>query len=126
LSARARPLRRRPPRPRSRRAQGGGGGSRSPRRPAHAVPRRPRPLGPRSAAEGGRREAVKDVVVVGAGIGGLTAAWQLRDLDTLVLEAEDRVGGRVKSFARGDHWVSVGAHMFPGEGSFVRALLDEL
>jgi protoporphyrinogen oxidase len=44
---------------------------------------------------------VKEVVVVGAGIGGLTAAWQLRDLDTLVLEADDRVGGRVKSFVRG-------------------------
>jgi oxygen-dependent protoporphyrinogen oxidase len=69
---------------------------------------------------------VKDVVVVGAGIAGLTAAWELRDLDTLVLEAEDRVGGRIKSFDRGDHWVSVGAHMFPGEGSYLWGLLREL
>jgi len=69
---------------------------------------------------------MKDVVVVGAGIAGLTAAWQLRDLDVLVLEADDRVGGRIKSVERGSHWVSVGAHMFPGEGSLLWGLLQEL
>lgn len=69
---------------------------------------------------------MKDVVIVGGGIAGLTAAWRLRDLDTLVLEAEDRVGGRIKSFPRGDYWVSVGAHMFPGEGSLLWDLLHEL
>jgi len=69
---------------------------------------------------------VRDVAVVGAGIAGLTAAWQLRDLDTIVLEADDRVGGRIKSVERGPHWVSVGAHMFPGEGSFLWGLLQEL
>jgi protoporphyrinogen/coproporphyrinogen III oxidase len=69
---------------------------------------------------------VKDVVVVGAGIAGLTAAWQLRDLDTLVLETDDRVGGRIKSVERGSHWVSVGAHMFPAEGSLLWGLLQEL
>jgi oxygen-dependent protoporphyrinogen oxidase len=65
-------------------------------------------------------------VVVGGGIAGLVAAWELRDLDTLVLEAEGRVGGRIKSFDRGDHWVSVGGHMFPGEGSYLWDLLGEL
>jgi protoporphyrinogen/coproporphyrinogen III oxidase len=64
--------------------------------------------------------------VIGAGIAGLTAAWRLRDLDTLVLEADDRVGGRIKSFERGEHWLSVGAHMFPGEGSLLWSLLDQL
>jgi oxygen-dependent protoporphyrinogen oxidase len=43
-----------------------------------------------------------------------------------VLEADDRVGGRIKSFERGAHWLSVGAHMFPGEGSLLWSLLTEL
>ena len=40
-----------------------------------------------------------DVVVVGAGYAGLTAAWQLAGagVDAVVLEAADRVGGRVFS-----------------------------
>lgn len=38
-----------------------------------------------------------DVIVIGAGVTGLTAAWRLADagLDVLVLEARDRVGGRL-------------------------------
>ena len=67
---------------------------------------------------------VKDVVVVGAGIAGLAAAWILRDRDVLVLEAEDRVGGRMKSEPRGDYWLSVGAHMFPGPGSVIAGLVE--
>ena len=70
---------------------------------------------------GGRRE----VVVVGAGIAGLTAAWDLRDLDVLVLEAGDRVGGRIRSEARGDYWLNFGAHVFGGPGSETGRLLDE-
>jgi oxygen-dependent protoporphyrinogen oxidase len=69
---------------------------------------------------------MKDAVVVGGGIAGLTAAWRLRDLDTILLEAEPRVGGRIKSVERDGRWVSVGAHMFPGPGSLLWDLLDEL
>lgn len=68
---------------------------------------------------------MKDVVIIGAGIAGLTAAVRLQDLDVLVLEAEDRVGGRIKSERRGSYWVSVGAHMFPEPGSIVGSLVDE-
>ena len=64
-----------------------------------------------------------DVVVVGAGIAGLAAAWELRDRDVLVLEAEQRVGGRIKSEPRGSYWVSVGAHMFPEPDSAVGRLV---
>ena len=52
--------------------------------------------------------------MIGGGIAGLSAAWWVRDLDPLVLEADDRVGGRIKSIPHGDYWVSLGAHMFPG------------
>lgn len=67
----------------------------------------------------------KDVVIVGAGIAGLTAAVKLQDLDILVLESEDRVGGRIKSEKRGAYWVSVGAHMFPEPDSIVGRLVQE-
>lgn len=42
-----------------------------------------------------------DVIVIGAGVAGLTAARALRDLDVVVLEASDRVGGRVRTMHRG-------------------------
>jgi monoamine oxidase len=47
----------------------------------------------------------RDVVVVGAGLAGLTAARELRGagLDVQVLEARDRVGGRTLSRQVGDH-----------------------
>jgi protoporphyrinogen/coproporphyrinogen III oxidase len=67
----------------------------------------------------------KDVVIVGAGIAGLTAAVKLQDLDILVLESENRVGGRIKSEQRGAYWVSVGAHMFPEPDSIVGRLVQE-
>ena len=36
---------------------------------------------------------VHDAVIVGGGIAGLSAAWDLRNRDVLVLEASDRPGG---------------------------------
>src|SRR4051794_8937153 len=66
-----------------------------------------------------------DVVVVGGGMAGLSAAWALRDLDVVVLEASDRVGGRVRSERRGDYWLNFGAHVFAGAGSETDRLLRE-
>jgi protoporphyrinogen/coproporphyrinogen III oxidase len=68
---------------------------------------------------------VTDVVVVGGGIAGLAAAWRLRDLDVLVLEAADRVGGRVCSEPRGDVWLNFGAHVFGGPDSATGRLITE-
>jgi len=43
------------------------------------------------------------VIVIGAGIAGLAAAQQLQQfgLEVIVLEARDRVGGRIATFRKG-------------------------
>jgi protoporphyrinogen/coproporphyrinogen III oxidase len=61
----------------------------------------------------------RDVVVIGGGIAGLSAAWRLRHRDVLLLEAGDRLGGRMRSDVRGDYRLNYGAHLFPGPGSLV-------
>lgn len=63
--------------------------------------------------------------MVGAGIAGLAAAWTLRDRDVMVLEASDRVGGRIKSESRGRYWLNFGAHVFGGAASATGRLLEE-
>ena len=71
-------------------------------------------------------EGRRDAVVVGAGIGGLAAAWDLRDRDVLVLDAADRLGGRVHSEPRGPYWLNLGAHVFSGPGSATWRLAEEV
>jgi oxygen-dependent protoporphyrinogen oxidase len=68
---------------------------------------------------------MKDAVIVGAGLAGLSAAWRLRHWDTVVLESEHRVGGRIRSERRGDYWLNWGGHVFAGPGSSTDALLTE-
>jgi oxygen-dependent protoporphyrinogen oxidase len=67
-----------------------------------------------------------EAVIVGAGIAGLTAAWTLRDRRILVLEAADRVGGRMRSEPRGPYWLNLGAHLFGGPGSLLDRLVSEI
>jgi oxygen-dependent protoporphyrinogen oxidase len=61
----------------------------------------------------------RDVVIVGGGIAGLSAAWRLRHRDVLLLEAGDRLGGRMRSDRCGEYWLNHGAHLFPAPGSVV-------
>jgi oxygen-dependent protoporphyrinogen oxidase len=67
-----------------------------------------------------------DAVIIGGGIGGLAAAWRLRQRDILLLEAGDRFGGRVHSLARGPYWLNFGAHLFGDETTPAGRLAAEL
>ena len=69
-------------------------------------------MGERSEIRGALPRECDVLPVVGAGIAGLAAAWHLRDLDVVVLESEQRVGGRIRSEPRGDYWLNLAAHVF--------------
>jgi protoporphyrinogen/coproporphyrinogen III oxidase len=71
-------------------------------------------------------ERTVDTVVIGGGIAGLTAAWALRDRDTVLLEAAERVGGRIWSEPHGDYWLNFGAHVFGSPESATGELLSAL
>src|SRR5436190_23214907 len=68
-----------------------------------------------------------DVVIIGAGISGLTCAHRLQQLglDALVLDSGDRIGGVIRSQRVQEHLVEWGpSSMLPTEHSF--QILDEL
>jgi oxygen-dependent protoporphyrinogen oxidase len=69
---------------------------------------------------------MKDVVIVGGGLAGLSAGWRLRHWDTVILESAERVGGRIRSERRGRYWLNWGGHVFSGEGSATDALLKDV
>jgi tRNA (Thr-GGU) A37 N-methylase/monoamine oxidase len=58
-----------------------------------------------------------DVVVVGAGVSGLQAAFDLakKGYDCILLEASDYVGGRIKTARLGDKTYNVGARFIHGK-----------
>jgi protoporphyrinogen/coproporphyrinogen III oxidase len=67
-------------------------------------------------------------IVVGAGVAGLTAAYRLmrRGLDVTVLEAEDRVGGRLSTVAKDGYRFDLAASMMLSSYRRTVALVAEL
>jgi len=72
---------------------------------------------------------MQDVIVIGGGLSGLTIAWQLkkRGLAVKVLEAQDRLGGRIETIYGKQHTpMEMGATWFNAEHKNLLALLAEL
>ena len=59
-----------------------------------------------------------DVIIIGAGMGGLSAAAHLavNDVKVLVLEQHDKVGGCTTNFKRGDFTFDSSLHQMAGGG----------
>ena len=64
--------------------------------------------------------------MIGGGIAGLAAAWDLRNRDVVVLEGAGRVGGRIRTEARDPYWLNLGAHVFSGPGSATGRLVADV
>jgi monoamine oxidase len=74
-------------------------------------------------------EAVERVIVIGAGMAGLTIGNALMHagVDCLVLEARDRVGGRLHTANVGGTWIDVGASwIHDPETNPLRRLADQV
>jgi monoamine oxidase len=68
-----------------------------------------------------------DVIVVGAGLAGLTAAHALVDAGATVqvLEASDRVGGRTRGgFTADGQWLELGGQWVSAEHTSLRGLVS--
>lgn len=70
----------------------------------------------------------RDVVIIGAGPSGLTAAHELKKagVSVAVLEARDRVGGRTWSNTIDGAWLEIGGQWVSPDQSALIGLLEEL
>jgi monoamine oxidase len=68
-----------------------------------------------------------DVLVIGAGMAGLTAARALAEagMKVLVVEAQERIGGRILTRHVGDEAIELGAEFIHGRPPELWALVDE-
>lgn len=66
------------------------------------------------------------VIIIGAGIAGLTAGRQLLSfgMDVVILEARDRVGGRIATFRKGNYVADLGAMVVTGLGGNPMTILS--
>jgi phytoene dehydrogenase-like protein len=71
--------------------------------------------------------AQKDVIVIGAGMAGLTAARALGEAgrSVTVLEASGRVGGRIRTMRQGSEVIELGAEFVHGRPPELWSLIEE-
>ena len=71
-----------------------------------------------------------DVIVVGAGLSGLIAASEIlhydKTLKVLLLEASDRVGGKILTLETGNDFIELGAQNIQKDQKNMFQLLDSL
>ncbi|MBI4793406.1 MAG: protoporphyrinogen oxidase [Deltaproteobacteria bacterium] len=74
-------------------------------------------------------EKIMDVVIIGAGISGLSAAHFIKKLipssDVMLLEAEGRAGGAIQSFAQDGFLAEWGPHGFLDNAAESREILED-
>lgn len=73
---------------------------------------------------------MEDVIIIGAGLSGLSAAYSLKQnrISALILEARSRTGGRTQTFSAppNNTPVELGATWFADKHTYLMALLKEL
>lgn len=75
------------------------------------------------------RNMKKNILIIGAGLSGLLAAYRLKEkgFNVKVLEARDRIGGRIYTkIPENETPVEMGATWFWDENTHLKSLLDEL
>jgi len=77
-----------------------------------------------------RAEADYDVIIIGSGGGGMAAAARLslEGKKVLVIERNDKIGGYMTNFKKGDYFFEVSMHSMDGfnEGFFNRDMFRKL
>ena len=78
------------------------------------------------ANNAGNEETLYDTVIIGAGIAGLTTAYMLRDKNILLLEQEDRFGGRIRTEKINEASYNIGTQYLNEEDNAFVHMIDEL
>ena len=71
---------------------------------------------------------MKDVIIIGAGIAGLSAGFDLHknNIDFQILEPQDRAGGNIETLKIGDYLVESGPHTFSSLSKETMELVKDL